>query len=151
MSTIVFYEKPGCSGNAQQKQLLIAAGHTVVTRDILSESWTAERLRPFFGDRPVAEWFNRNATRVKSGEIVPEAVGADAALALMVAEPLLIRRPLMEIGTHRLAGFDPDVVHREIGLGKAWEDRRTRGDADDMESCRRPDLVDGCPTPGRRD
>jgi nitrogenase-associated protein len=148
MATIVFYEKPGCTGNAQQKQLLTTAGHTVVARNILTEPWTAERLRTFFADRPVADWFNRNAPRVKSGEVTPESFGADAALALLVAEPLLIRRPLMEIDARRLAGFDPDTVHREIGLGKEWEDRRVRGGTTDMESCRRPDLEAGCPAPG---
>lgn len=148
MSSIIFYEKPGCSGNARQKKLLADAGHTVTARDILVEPWTAERLRVFFGERPVAEWFNRNAPRVKSGEIVPESFGAEAALALFVAEPLLIRRPLMEVGGRCLAGFDPEIVHREIGLGAAGEKFRAGGG--DIERCQRPDLANGCPMPRDR-
>lgn len=72
MATILFWEKPGCSGNARQKALLSASGHTIVARSLLAELWTAERLRPFFGARPVAEWFNRASPRVKSGEVRPE-------------------------------------------------------------------------------
>ena len=50
MATIVFFEKPGCAANARQKQQLERAGHTVVARSLLTEPWTAERLRGFFGD-----------------------------------------------------------------------------------------------------
>lgn len=31
MAHLVFYEKPGCAGNARQKALLRAAGHTLAT------------------------------------------------------------------------------------------------------------------------
>jgi hypothetical protein len=38
------------------------------------------------------------------------------ALDLMVKEPLLIVRPLMQIGNERLAGFDTLEVHHWVGL-----------------------------------
>ncbi|MDC7784100.1 hypothetical protein PQJ75_05585 [Rhodoplanes sp. TEM] len=116
MVTVVFWEKPGCAGNARQKALLRASGHALEVRDLTAEPWTAERLRPFFGDRPVTEWFNPAAPRVKSGEIDPAGATPDAALALMVADPLLIRRPLMQVGTRREAGFDQAAVDAWIGL-----------------------------------
>lgn len=68
MATLTFYEKPGCQGNARQKALLRAAGHQLNVRNLLTEPWTPERLRQFFGALPVAQWFNRNAPAVKSGE-----------------------------------------------------------------------------------
>ena len=37
MATVIFYEKPGCVGNAKQKRLLADAGHEVVPRDLLTE------------------------------------------------------------------------------------------------------------------
>lgn len=49
MSTILFYEKPGCSNNSRQKAQLAAAGHTVIAKSLLTEPWTRERLRQFFG------------------------------------------------------------------------------------------------------
>ncbi|MEE4465214.1 arsenate reductase family protein, partial [Azotobacter chroococcum] len=55
-TSIVFYEKPGCATNRLQKQLLRSAGLQLEVRNVLSEPWTPERLRPFFGDRPVVEW-----------------------------------------------------------------------------------------------
>jgi hypothetical protein len=44
----------------------------VQSHNLLTEAWTAERLRLCFGELPVAEWFNRAAPGVKSGEVVPE-------------------------------------------------------------------------------
>ena len=96
MTTVIFYEKPGCANNTRQKVLLAAAGHTVLARNLLTEPWTAQRLLAFFGERPVAAWFNRASPKVKSGEIVPEELDAVTALAMMRADPLLIRRPLLE-------------------------------------------------------
>jgi nitrogenase-associated protein len=117
MARIVFYEKPGCGGNARQRALLRAAGHDLEARSLLAEPWTRESLLAFLAPLPVAQWFNRAAPRVKSGEVVPEALDADAALAALLAEPLLIRRPLMqrEDGA-RLVGFDTAQVQAFVGL-----------------------------------
>ncbi|KAB2921612.1 MAG: hypothetical protein F9K30_13995 [Dechloromonas sp.] len=116
MATITFYEKPGCKGNLRQKTLLAAAGHTVQAKSLKSEPWTAERLLQFVGRLPVAEWFNRAAPAVKSGEIVPENIGFEHALNLLLENPLLIRRPLMEVGEARMVGFDTATVDAWIGL-----------------------------------
>lgn len=51
MARVIFYEKPGCKGGTRQKVLLTAAGHEVITYNLLTEPWTVERLRSFFGDR----------------------------------------------------------------------------------------------------
>jgi nitrogenase-associated protein len=138
MATILFYEKPGCANNARQKALLREAGHELIVRDLLKTRWQSEELQAFFGSRPVAEWFNRAAPRIKSGEVVPEALDAAGALALMLDDPLLIRRPLLQVGEQREAGFD--MARIETWLGSI-------GGADaggDMESCRR---THHCPPP----
>jgi nitrogenase-associated protein len=137
VATILFYEKPGCASNARQKRLLAEAGHELIVRNLLETRWTAEELRPFFGNRPVAEWFNRAAPRIKSGEVIPEALDEAAALALMLDDPLLIRRPLLQAGERREAGFDLERLTQWIGLTPA------AGDAE-PERCRR---ADPCPPP----
>jgi nitrogenase-associated protein len=117
MAHIVFYEKPGCGGNAKQRALLEAAGHTLERHSLLDEPWTRESLLAFLRPLPVAQWFNRAAPRVKSGEVVPEALSADAALALLLAEHLLIRRPLMQRPDGaRMVGFDTAEVEAFVGL-----------------------------------
>ncbi|MDJ0675039.1 MAG: ArsC/Spx/MgsR family protein [Calothrix sp. MO_167.B42] len=119
MARVIFYEKPGCRNNTKQKTLLTASGHEVVSFNLLTEPWTTERLRSFFGDRSVGEWFNKAAPRVKSGEVIPEKLDAPTALALMVEDPLLIRRPLMEVGNRREVGFEVDKIDAWIGLKPA--------------------------------
>lgn len=131
MTTIVFYEKPGCANNSRQKLLLKNAGHEVIARNLLTETWTAEVLHDFFGDLPVCEWFNRAAPRVKSGAIVPDVINANDALALMIADPLLIRRPLMECDSKRIAGFDTARVADWIGAPLV------RAKHGDLQTCRR--------------
>ncbi|GBQ28368.1 arsenate reductase family protein [Gluconacetobacter azotocaptans] len=113
---IVFFEKPGCGGNARQKAALCAAGYKVVPRSLLAEPWTAARLRLFFGDLPVKEWFNMSAPAVKSGTVRPEALTAEAALSSMLQQPLLIRRPLLEAGERRCAGFAAADLKSRLGL-----------------------------------
>lgn len=115
MATIVFYQKPGCQTNGRQKQMLKAAGHTVIAKNLLAEPWTADGLRGFFGATPVATWFNPAAPRVKSGDVTPATIDAAAALALMLDDPLLIRRPLVEMEGQRCAGFDREPVTSLLG------------------------------------
>ncbi len=127
MSIIVFYEKPGCANNTKQKVLLAAAGHTVWAKNLLIEPWTRERLLQFFGKKPVPSWFNRAAPKVKSGEVIPEALDAETAIAMMLSEPLLIRRPLIEADGRREIGFDHELIDAWLGLSVKPEG--------DIESC----------------
>jgi nitrogenase-associated protein len=116
MAVITFFEKPGCAGNAEQKRLLQAAGHTVVPMSLVDIAWTRSELLSFFSPLPVADWFNRNSPAVKCGEVVPEACDAETALQLMLKHPLLIRRPLLEVAGERRVGFDIAAIDAWIGL-----------------------------------
>jgi nitrogenase-associated protein len=116
MAQVTFYEKPGCVNNTRQKALLLAAGHTVEARNLLTEPWSAARLQAFFGARPVAEWFNRSAPAVTSGRVVPEQINAAQALVLMVQDPLLIRRPLIDVDGQRSVGFEARDIMVLLGL-----------------------------------
>lgn len=138
MSTIVFYEKPGCQTNTRQKRMLEAAGHQVIARSMLTEPWTAARLREFFGDMPVADWFNAAAPAVKSGALDLQTANAAQALALMLADPLLIKRPLLEIEDRHCAGFNPAHLAARLGLHLPSETT--------PQGCSRPDSP-SCPTP----
>jgi nitrogenase-associated protein len=121
MARVIFYEKPGCKNNTRQKVLLTAAGHEVISFSLLTEPWTVERLKSFFGSRPISEWFNKAAPRIKSGEVDPEKIDEQTALMMMLKDPLLIRRPLIEVGSRREVGFDVEKIDAWIGL-KAVDD-----------------------------
>lgn len=144
MAIVIFYGKPGCANNSRQKQLLERAGHQVVPMNLLTNGFTADELRTFFGDRPVAEWFNRAAPQVKSEEIRPEKLTETEALNLMLVDPLLIRRPLLQIGEQRDSGFDQDWIDSWIGLSP---EQVTALAEQDLERCRRN--VKPCPEPSK--
>jgi nitrogenase-associated protein len=116
MATLIFYEKPGCIGNLRQQKLLRSQGIEFVVRDLISETWSAQRLRPYFEDKPVMQWFNVTAPRVKSGEFPIEELSEAEALALMVDDPILIRRPLLECGGLRQSGFGAGSVLSALGV-----------------------------------
>ena len=119
MTHIVFFEKPGCGGNARQRAALEAAGHSLERRNLLTAHWTPDSLLAFMAPLPVPDWFNRAAPRLKSGAVQPDALDARAALALLLREPLLIRRPLMQRtdNTTRHVGFETAAVAAWVGLG----------------------------------
>jgi len=115
--------------------MLEGAGHTVIARSLPAEPWTAEALRGFFGSTPVKAWFNPAAPRVKSGEIAPEKLESAGAITLMLEDPLLIRRPLVEADGQRCAGFDREPVTSLLG-----------GPPDEsVEACSRPQASTACP------
>jgi nitrogenase-associated protein len=131
MATVTFYEKPGCINNTRQKKLLAAAGHQVVAKNLLTEDWIAVHLRTFFGTLAIRDWFNYSAPAIKHGEVEPDKLTEQEALALMLENPLLIRRPLMQVGDRLMAGFDQQAVDNWIGLTETET-------TSDLESCPRP-------------
>ncbi len=134
MAKVIFYEKPGCIGNAQQKKLLVSSGHELDVRDMTTAPWSPEKLRRFFGDRPVAEWFNLTSPRVKAGEIKPDDLDENEALSILCSDPLLIRRPLIEVEGRCEVGFERELIADWIGLAES--------DAD---------VGEGCPSTGGAD
>lgn len=130
MARVIFWEKPGCSGNARQKALLLASGHVLDIRNLLAEEWTVQELARFFEGLDIQECINRNAPAIKSGSLNPRGLARDDVLLLMTRQPLLIRRPLMQVGDERRVGFDLEAVREWIGLMDAGED--------DLETCRAP-------------
>jgi nitrogenase-associated protein len=141
MARINFYEKPGCGTNRKQKAMLAAAGHDVIALDLLTEPWTGDRLRGFFGDTPQASWFNPASPRIKSGEIDPGQLGPDQLIAKMLADPLLIRRPLIEVDDRRCAGFDREPVLSLLGDSEKLAD---------AQGCSRPAAATPCPAPAKK-
>jgi nitrogenase-associated protein len=139
MAIIIFYEKPGCVNNTKQKAILHAAGHAVKARNLLTQSWSSETLYQFLKDRPLWEWFNRTAPQIRDGEIVPEKLDEQQALELMVKYPILIRRPLIQIGDRYTVGFDLVKLN-------SWIDLKATGRQDknlvDLETC--PRTISNC-------
>lgn len=141
MSAVVFYEKPGCVTNARQRALLERHGCRVEVRNLLTEPWTGACLYEFLCGLPVADWFNPAAPAVRSGQIDPGNQDRHSALALLLADPLLIRRPLLDTRFGRSAGFDDPELLCALGIPRAALGATTR-------DCARATTAGGCPPPG---
>jgi len=138
MANITFYTKSGCATSVKQIELLRRSGHMVEVRDLIAHPWQSEELTSYFGDLPVSGWFNPNSPRVRSGEIDPARFDAQGALALMLTDHLLIRRPLMESGETRLCGFEAATVHAWVGLAEELHEESSK---EDYTSCSQPSVA----------
>lgn len=138
-SAFVFWEKRGCKGNRRQKWLLLQHDHRPAVKDLLTHAWTARELRPFFADKPVCEWFNKSAPAIKSGVIKPHLLDEDIALLLMVNDPILVCRPLMQLGNLKQSGFEPGLVLDALGISLNPEQ--------DLQSCPVAEGSLGCEAP----
>lgn len=134
-----FYEKPGCQGNKKQKIMLQKAGVELMVLDLLNTPWTPESLRPFFGEKPVASWFNPSAPAVKKGELDPAKLTEKKALELMCSDPILIKRPLMHLEGKRMSGFDEKEILAVFGID-------LNGKARHLDSCQNT-TGEGCSAP----
>jgi hypothetical protein len=81
---------------------------------------------------------------MKSGAIDPETIDAASALALIPANPLLVKRPLLEVDGVRQAGFDVERIRAWIGIDVA------PAVDTDVSGCVRPDAGMPCPLPARQ-
>jgi nitrogenase-associated protein len=129
MTELLFFEKPGCVGNRRQQQALRSYGVPLQVLDLLAQPWSRERLRPFFGTLPVSDWFNPTAPAITSGRIVGEGCTESQAIEWMLADPLLVRRPLLQWREIRQAGFVDGPVLAALGI--------RLGPAEDLQSCPR--------------
>jgi len=112
---IEFWEKPGCMGNARQKALLAQAGHEIDARSLPGSEWTTGELLEWLGDLPIPDWFNRGARRIQEGEVDPDSVNGEEALSILAADPILIRRPLVQVAGVRMVGFDLERIEQLAG------------------------------------
>lgn len=125
MAEIIFYEKPGCINGGKQKQILEKAGNRLYCRDILQYSWTAEKLLPFIDGKTPAEIMNWTAPAIKKGEILPDKLSFTQAVELMVREPILIKRPLIEVDGKFIQGFTNPELAGYLGDWQGEEDVTT--------------------------
>lgn len=122
MALIVFYEKHGCINGEKQKAILRRAGHQLRCVDLLAHPWSWEELLSFVVDKTPLAMLNATAPAIKSGSLDPQALTFDQALALMLATPILIKRPLVEVDGLRLQGFDDPRLSPYLGDWDGRED-----------------------------
>jgi arsenate reductase (glutaredoxin) len=118
MTTMIFFEKPGCVNGEKQKAILIAAGHTLQCTNILFYPWTKDELLPFVEGKKPETIMNSTAPAVKKGEIDPAGLSFAEAVTLMLKDPILIKRPLIKVDGLCIQGF---YDQRSVPYLGPWE------------------------------
>lgn len=113
---ILFYEKKGCQGNHKQKRILKGAKVNFDTASILDTKWSEEMLDSFFKYLEVEKMFNPFAPQIKNGEIDIKNLSRKEAYSLMIKEPILIKRPLIEIDDKKVVGFDTKLLSQLLNI-----------------------------------
>ena len=74
------------------------------------------QLRSWVAERGWETLLNRAGTTFRA---LPDAdkqgIDADKAVALMLANPSMIKRPVLDLGDRRLVGFKPDAYEAALG------------------------------------
>lgn len=125
---VSFYEKPGCKGNARQKEKLREAGYALQVIDILAKSWDEETLLQFFGDKPVHQCVNLRAPLITNGEIDINRLNDSELLQKMIEYPILIKRPLLFFRGQFAVGFDNELVTMLLGESQSEDSCRKDDD-----------------------
>ena len=112
---VTFYEKPNCAGNAKQKKLLTLNGISFETKNILDTPWDKETLNQFFQNLQKEDIINPFAPKIKNNELNFEELSKEELIELMINEPILIKRPLLELGEYKLCGFDIEKINQILG------------------------------------
>ena len=107
--TITLYGIPNCDTVKKARAWLDAAGVAYAFHDYKKAGIDAERLRGWAGEVGWEVLLNRAGTTFrKLADADKEGLDADKAIALMVAQPGMIKRPVVTGAGALLVGFKPE-------------------------------------------
>ena len=108
--TPTLYGIPNCDTVKKARSWLDARGAAYVFHDYKKAGADPAALGVWVAEHGWETILNRAGTTFRA---LPEAdkAGLDAAkaIALMVAQPSMIKRPVLDLGASRLVGFKPDA------------------------------------------
>ena len=104
------YGIPNCDTVKKARAWLGANGVAYAFHDYKKAGIDGARLRRWAGDVGWERLLNRSGTTFgKLPEADKTGLDQDRAIALMLAQPSMIRRPVVEADGSLLVGFDPDA------------------------------------------
>src|SRR6195952_4666313 len=113
--TITLYGIKNCDTMKKARAWLDGRGLTYRFHDYKAEGITKEKLKHWCDELGWETLLNRAGTTFRK---LPDADKAGLnerkALALMLAQPSMIKRPVLEVGTKLLVGFKPEIYAKEV-------------------------------------
>ena len=115
---VALYGIKNCDTMKKARAWLDAQGVAYAFHDYKTEGVERAKLEAWVRELGWESVLNRAGTTFRA---LPEKdkTGLDAskAVALMLAQPSMIKRPILDLGKRRLAGFKPDLYERELAGG----------------------------------
>ncbi len=123
--TITIYGIKNCDTMKKARAWLDGHGVAYGFHDYKTEGIAREKLKHWCDQLGWETVLNRAGTTFrKLPDDDKEGLNERKALGLMLAQPSMIKRPVLDLGGKLLVGFSPDVYAREVTAGGT---RRARG------------------------
>jgi arsenate reductase len=107
--TVTMYGIRNCDTIKKARVWLEARGIEFDFHDYKTAGIERERLAAWCAELGWETLLNRAGTTFRKLPAVEQQdLDADKAVALMLAQPSMIKRPILDLGDRRLAGFKPD-------------------------------------------
>ena len=84
-------------------------------RDFFKDGFTEAELRDLLGDTPPADVFSWRSPSARKLGLDRDTVTADELIRLMLDEPRLIRRPLIQVEGRIIVGTDKKAMAEAFG------------------------------------
>ncbi|MEB3329218.1 MAG: ArsC/Spx/MgsR family protein [Candidatus Sericytochromatia bacterium] len=110
MQRIGLYIKAGCTTCNRAREVLRGHGVPFTERDIFRHPLLGDELRALAGLSSLRALFSARSPSVRALGLDPDALAEPALLEAMLAEPRLIRRPLVVIGERLVIGCDAAAI-----------------------------------------
>lgn len=113
------YGIPNCDTVKKARTWLEGRGVAYTFHDYKKAGIDEARLRSWVDELGWETVLNRAGTTFRK---LPEAdrqgLDADEAVALMLAQPSMIKRPILDLGDRRIAGFKPEAYEAALTQGR---------------------------------
>ena len=117
--TVTIYGIKNCDTMKKARAWLEARGVAYVFHDYKSEGISKAKLEAWAKEAGWEVLLNRAGTTFRAlPDKDKEAITGKKAVALMAAQPSMIKRPVLEIGGKILVGFKPDVYDAALKPAK---------------------------------
>ena len=97
------------------KAELSQKGIDLVERDFFQNGFTENELRALIGDRPVSGYFSYNSPSFRKMGLDRDRLSDDQLITMMVEEPRLVRRPLIQVSGELVVGTNKKAMAQVFG------------------------------------
>ena len=117
--TITIYGIKNCDTMKKARAWLDSHGVTYDFHDYKAAGITRDKLKQWSDEVGWETLLNRAGTTFrKLPDSDKDGLNEKKALALMSGQPSMIKRPVLDLGSKRVVGFNPEVYAREVKAKK---------------------------------